>query len=99
MTVLRLTEWQTLIEQWCPMRKSGEVQLICSVLAQAIADEPKYALDNDQVPYKTPFFRGMFVAYCRLIGLDPVFVLEQIARANDSDVKRPKKPKEAKEPA
>lgn len=55
------------------MEATGEVRLVCAVLADGIVEREKH-----------PWFfsGGGFATYCRAIGLDADYVQEQIARAD-----------------
>jgi hypothetical protein len=70
------SNWEKLLARWCGMQTTGEVKLICAVIADGIVDREKH-----------PWFfsGGGFDKYCRTIGLDPAFVLQQIKRAEKHD--------------
>lgn len=69
---LSRTQWERVLIRWCDMPALPEVKLTCAVIADGIVDREKY-----------PWFiaAGCFDAWCRVIGLDTQFVLEQIQRA------------------
>lgn len=72
---LSRTDWERLLLNWSNMAPTGEVRLVCAVLADGIVDrqkDPRF------------FAGGGFDAYCRVIGLDPVFVREQIGVADST---------------
>ena len=66
------TQWERVLIRWCGLQQTPEVKLVCAVIADGIVDREKY-----------PWFiaAGCFDAWCRVIGLDTQFVLEQIQRA------------------
>ena len=67
------SQWEKLLARWCGMEATGEVRLVCAVLADGIVEREKH-----------PWFfsGGGFATYCRAIGLDADYVQEQIARAD-----------------
>lgn len=70
---LSQSKWERVLLRWCEMEHTGEVRLLCAVIAEGIATQ-------DKDPWF--FSGGGFSAYCRAIGLDPEFVLRQIERAD-----------------
>lgn len=78
MTRLPRRVWEKLLVRWCPMEATPEVNLVVWLLASAIADEPGEAARGGRKPFKGGFFDGRFNAWCRAVGLNPRFVLEQI---------------------
>lgn len=73
--MLRLTndQWAKLLLRWSGLKPTPEVRLVCAVIASGITGS-----DDDDGPWVCGQW---FVAYCRLLGLDPDFVREQVARA------------------
>ena len=67
------SNWEKVLLRWCGMAPTGEVKLICAVIADGIVERDKYPLF---------FSGGGFDKYCKTIGLDPDFVEQQINRAN-----------------
>jgi hypothetical protein len=66
--------WEKMLLRWSGMEPSGEVKLICAVIADGIIER-----ERDHWFFST----GGFESYCSVIGLSPVFVLEQMYRAAD----------------
>lgn len=66
------TQWERVLIRWCGLQPTPEVRLYCAAIADGIVDRKRDSWF---------FERGCFDAWCRVIGLDPVFVLEQIQRA------------------
>lgn len=82
---LSVSVWEKQLLSWCNL-ECGEAALICRVIATAICDEPSEALDKNREPYASEFFvTGWFRHYCRAVGLEADFVMEQVKRANASD--------------
>ena len=69
---LSRTQWERVLIRWCGLQQTPEVKLVCAVIADGIVDREKYSWF---------IAAGCLDAWCRIIGLDPVFVLEQIQRA------------------
>jgi hypothetical protein len=72
--------WERLLLRWTGAVHSPEARLVCFVIASAIAERlgGKEKYDNSR------FFEGDgFSNYCRIVGLDPAFVSEQISRSAD----------------
>ena len=71
MTLSR-SHWEKLLLRWSGMHPTGEVKLICAVIADGICD----------VREQARFFQnGGLAAYCSAIGLDVDFIKQQIDRA------------------
>jgi hypothetical protein len=66
--------WEKLLLHWCEMQETGEVKLMCAVIADGIIE---------RVRHPWFFSGGGFDKYCRAIGLDPEFVQQQIKRSED----------------
>jgi len=66
-----VTQWSKLLTRWTGLSPTGEVRLICAVLADGVANSGR----------PSSFFPDGFSAYCRLVGLNPEFVMEQVERA------------------
>jgi hypothetical protein len=62
------------------MEPTGEVKLVCAVIASAIVEEPEDAIRAGRAPYRSGFFDGPVSIWCALIGLDWQFVIEQAER-------------------
>lgn len=72
--------WEKLLLRWSGLVEIPEIRLICAVIASAIAER----LRGDEKSDNTRFFDGGgFDNYCRVIGLDPSFIEEQIRRSAD----------------
>lgn len=71
-------QWEKVLLRWCNLEPTGEVRLICAVIADGI-------VKREEHPWF--FSQGGFAKYCLAIGLDPDFVYSQIARANESTAK------------
>jgi hypothetical protein len=69
--------WERLLLRWSGMQPTGEARLVCAVIADGIVDEDKSHLF---------FVSGGFDRYCKAVGLDPVFVKEQMLRAKTAVV-------------
>jgi hypothetical protein len=70
-------KWSVMLLRWTGFDASPELRLICAVIAEAIATRSQSDIS---------FLAGNGLNnYCRLIGLDPQFVREQIGRADDFD--------------
>lgn len=82
--ILGLLRWTKILARWASTPESPEKRLIVAVLAQAISDEQdrvkrsKYSLDLN-----FGFSESMFEAYCRMVGLNPDFVREQVSIAHE----------------
>lgn len=70
--------WEKLLNRWSDIQDCGEKRLLCAVIAQAIADESAKAS-----AFSGFFWTNGFVAYCRVLGLNHQFVIEQAKRARD----------------
>lgn len=74
------TSWEKLLLRWSGLSGSPEARLICAVIASSIAER----LRGNEESVNTRFFEsGGFDNYCRVIGLNPKFVSEQIRRSAD----------------
>jgi hypothetical protein len=82
---LSVSIWERLLGRWCGVELSGEARLLIAVMASAIVEESKDARRAHRAPYVSGYFVGNFQSDCALLGLSPVFVLEQITRASDFD--------------
>lgn len=71
---LNRAQWERVLIRWCDLQATPEVRLTCAVIADGI-------VDREKLPWF--FERGCFDAWCRVIGLDTQFVLEQIQRAGE----------------
>lgn len=72
--------WEKLLLRWSGLIGSPEARLIVAVIASAIAER----LRGEEDSANTRFFEGDgFNNYCRVIGLDPVAIAEQIRRSAD----------------
>lgn len=69
------------------MTLTPEVRLVCSVLAEALAAELAHARARSLAPFASAFFTdGRFGMWCRAVGLNERFVLEQCWAAMQSPV-------------
>jgi len=68
------SNWEKLLMRWSGMQDTGEVRLICAVIADGIIERHRD---------KRFFLEGGFDNYCRAINLEPRFVKEQISRSDD----------------
>lgn len=74
--------WEKLLGRWSDFPGSPEKNLVCAVIAQAIADHHDMGKDFRLVEDKAGFFGLMLEKYCRLIGLDASYVRKQILVAS-----------------
>jgi hypothetical protein len=70
--------WTTVLSRWSDVPECGEKRLMVALLAMAITEESRAERD-----FEHGFFTrgGGFDTYCKVIGLNPQFVREQIDRA------------------
>ena len=87
MAKLSAYAWEKLLARWTGLQPTGEVKFICAIIASAIDEEPSEARLQHRRPFYSGFFTGYFFKYCKILGLDPEFVIEQVERANSSDEK------------
>ena len=66
--------WEKLLKRWLPFQSTPESNLIVAVIADGIVNRERESWF---------FTNGGFETYCRIVGLDPEFVLQQIERASD----------------
>ena len=72
--------WEKLLLRWSGWSSIPEARLICAVISSFIAER----LSGKEDSTNTRFFEdGVFDSYCRVIGLDPTAISEQIQRSAD----------------
>lgn len=76
-------QWEKLLSRWSEFPECGEKRLVCAVIASAIAEEPKEAVEQGRYPYMGGFWKRGFLQWCSAIALSPQFVLDQIKAARD----------------
>lgn len=72
------TRWEKVLSRWSDAPECGEKRLLVALLAMAITEEARAVGD-----FEHGFFHrgGGFDKYCKVVGLNPQFVREQIERA------------------
>jgi hypothetical protein len=90
-------QWATMLTRWSDVPNCAEKTLITHLLAGAIVEEIRDSVLYGFAPFKMGFFmrNAGFDMYCKVIGLDAVFVREQIVRAGlfSLDSMEPHRPK------
>ena len=83
MTVLTNSSWEKLLLRWTNMQPTGEVRLVCAMLAAAIVADVTKATDEGRKPCGAGFCGSWRMdAWCGAIGLRGAFVREQVCRAH-----------------
>lgn len=72
------SQWEKLLLRWSGMEATGEVRLVCAVLADGI-------VEREEHPWF--FSGGGFATYCKAIGLNETYIQEQIERADAAALK------------
>ena len=89
-TGLLRTTWEKLLLRWSGMDATPETKLACAVIAQTILDEQCGYSDSVRTRFGQCFFdeimTGGTAKWCHLLGIDPVYLSEQIERCLAADV-------------
>jgi hypothetical protein len=82
-TAMSRFSWAKMIGRWSNLPDSGEKDLLCGFLALVIDDEGRDGVDLFADSFFAP--GAGFYAYCETLNVDPVFLMEQVQRAEEKE--------------
>jgi hypothetical protein len=81
--------WSKLLSRWTPHNLTPEINLLIAVLAKAITEEARLAIEEYREPFTSAFFASGFATYCGVLGINPQFVRRAIQEQTDYFAKEP----------
>jgi hypothetical protein len=83
---MSVTRWGQLLERWSSAPESGEKRMMVHLLAAAIVEESRRETREFDERFKGGYFEpsSYFDRHLELLGIDPEFMREQIAAAQEA---------------